>query len=82
MYVPCPVLSGALFGTAHNLMFFSSPQENGAGDSLVIPLTELSDAGRYQCVVNTTGFQPYRSPQATLTVKGTMETGRYSQILG
>ncbi|KAF0304392.1 Inactive tyrosine-protein kinase 7 [Amphibalanus amphitrite] len=38
--------------------------------SLVIPLTKLSHAGRYQCVVNSTGFpDPYRSSAARLTVK-------------
>ncbi|XP_043202540.1 inactive tyrosine-protein kinase 7-like [Amphibalanus amphitrite] len=38
-------------------------------DTLVIPVSELSDAGQYQCVVNATGFQPVVSPEATLTVR-------------
>ncbi|XP_037072794.1 tyrosine-protein kinase-like otk [Pollicipes pollicipes] len=47
----------------------AAPQEDSVGERLIIPLTELSDAGRYQCVVNSTGFPPQTSPQALLTVK-------------
>ncbi|XP_037080569.1 inactive tyrosine-protein kinase 7-like [Pollicipes pollicipes] len=46
-----------------------SGQVFSGNGSLVIRLTELSDAGRYQCVVNSTGFPPYRSSAALLTVK-------------